>query len=197
MKSIHRFTLIELLAVMALIAILGAIGFGVYSYSKNKAKESATEALLKQLDAGLEGFHGKSGYYPRSSGGGFSPIIVTLASDGTVSSVNFGGETLTRETGSGLTREKRTKNEWLDAFTKSIDLQSVSGNLDSDGAILDGWGNRIYYRSPGQFKPGGYELISAGPDGRFGQSKAETPSGAITNFRENGGDHVCDDIFNF
>lgn len=206
MKSIHRFTLIELLAVMALIAILGSIGFGVYSYSKNKAKESATEALMKQLEAGLEKLHDNS-HYPRSSAGGFSPIIVTLATDGTVETVNFGGETLTRQTGVSLKKQQRLQQARFDAFVKSLDMQVINGNVDSGGAILDAWGNRIYYRSPGGFKSGGYDLISAGPDGLFGCNPNPQSSGKgkenpnditdVSWFRDNDGDKTSDDLFNF
>ena len=41
-----NFTLIEILGVCALIAILGIIGFGSYTFAMNKSKESATQALL-------------------------------------------------------------------------------------------------------------------------------------------------------
>ena len=195
MKNVCRFTLIELLAVMALIAILGTIGFGVYSYSRNKAKENDTEALLKQLDAGLEGLKG-NGYYPKSEGGNFSVIKVTFNTDGTVDKIDFGGEILTNIANPN-TRVERLKKERFDAFVRALDLQVIRNNLDSSGAILDAWGGRIYYRSPGKFRTGSYDLISAGPDGKFGKSKAATPGDTLTEFRETGGDHVCDDIFTF
>ena len=195
MKNVCRFTLIELLAVMALIAILGTIGFGVYSYSRNKAKENATEALLKQLDAGLEGLKG-NGYYPKSSGGDFSVIKVTFNTDGTVDKIDFGGETLTNIADPN-NRGDRLKKERFDAFVRALDLQVIRNNIDKDGVILDAWGGKIYYRSPGKFRTGSYDLISAGPDGKFGKSKAAVPGDTLEEFREVGGDHVCDDIFTF
>lgn len=204
MKNIRRFTLVELLAVMALIAILSALGFGVYSYAKGKARESATEALLKQIEAGLESFHTKNGYYPRSAGGTFGAIKITLATDGTVESVDFGTETLTRETGTSLTKAQRMKNAKLESFTKAVDMQVLKNNLKETATanvyeLTDAWGGTIYYRSPGEFKRGSFDLISAGADGKFGSGgNAEKPTGTdVTIFRENAGDRVCDDVFNF
>ena len=47
-KYCNKFTLVEILAVVALIGILTAIGFGAYTYAMNSAKESSTKALIKQ-----------------------------------------------------------------------------------------------------------------------------------------------------
>lgn len=211
MKNIRRFTLVELLAVMALIAILSGIGFGVYSYAKNKAKESATEALLKQIEAGLDGFHTKAGYYPLSQNQDFSTIRFRLAADGTVEGVIFGvgnhdnpqndepdGETLTRDTGAD--KASRTRTERLEAFVKSLDMEVIKNHLNSNNEIVDAWGNPIYYRSPGRFRTGGYDLVSAGSDANFGSSAGnKTPKGMTdpAKFRKSSGEHVCDDIFNF
>ena len=49
-----RFTLTEVLVVVFLIGVLTAIGFGMYSYAMNSAKESATRALFSRLNAALE-----------------------------------------------------------------------------------------------------------------------------------------------
>ena len=193
MKKIHRFTLIELLAVIGLIAILGAIGFGVYTLSRNKAKESKAEAVLKQIEAGLDNLKANS-HYPGSKNGGFNEIKVTFNTDGTVKEIDFGGETLTRQTGSST--KERIKQERFDAFVKSVDMQVIKNNCGKDGVLRDAWGGKIYYRSPGKFNKGSYDLISAGPDGKFGASNSATPSESLTDYRKDG-DKVCDDIFNF
>ena len=224
MKNIRRFTVVELLAVMALIAILSALGFGVYSYAKGKARESATEALLKQVEAGLESFHTKNGYYPRSKDKDFWPITIAL-DNGTVTSIGFGYKKSSAHASdnkdytffrvsSPSTKVARMKNERLEAFTKAVDMEVLKSNLDADGALTDAWGNRIYYRSPGLFKPGGYDLLSAGPDGLFTGEKIddddleefnnaleateeEDLKKILKKFRETDGERVCDDIFNF
>ena len=197
MKNIRRFTLVELLAVIALIAILSTLGFGVYSYAKGKARESATEALLKQIEAGLEALHLNS-HYPPSNSKNFSTIKIKFESDGTLESVDFGGEKLER-VASVSNKKERMKNARLEAFAKAVDLQVLKNSLDGDDELVDAWGNEIYYRSPGEFKKGSYDLISAGADGAFGSGNKMTPEGLIdlTLFRETAGEHVCDDIFTF
>ena len=201
MKKIYRFTLVEILAVMALIAILSAIGFGVYSYAKGKSKESATEALLGQLAAGLESFNAKHHRYPLS-GGSFQPVRFTFNTDGTLSEIEFGtgaGSKLTYNS-SASNKKQRMENELIESFAKAVDMEVIKNNLDKDGCLVDAWGGKIYYRSPGKFKTGSYDLVSAGPDGEFGTGNAGTPPGGDTDldkFRDSAGEKVCDDLFNF
>ena len=199
MKKIRRFTLVELLAVMAIIVILSGIGFGAYTYANNKAKESSTEALMKQIEAGLESFHTKNGHYP-VSGGNFSVITFTVESDGTISGVNFGssGSELIRNA-APATRKDRMKNEMFETFTKALDLEVIKKHLDNSNRLEDAWGGRIYYCSPGRFNTGTFDLISAGPDGEFSSDNAADPTGTteLAKFREDDGTRVCDDLFNF
>ncbi len=221
MKNTRRFTLIELLAVVALIAILSAIGFGSYSYAKGKAREAATESLMKQIEAGLENFRTRNGFYPSSgTDNGFHEIKFRVDNDGVVIAVTFDGsqppqniEDATRATAKMLIyraspsgRQQRMENEQFASFTKAMDMEVVKSNLNSNGEVVDAWGNKIYYRAPGTFKPGSYDLVSAGSDGLFSKSdnnkktpvnSTDEPGGALTDYRENSGERLCDDIFNF
>lgn len=200
MKKIRRFTLVELLAVMAIIAILSGIGFGAYTYANNKAKESATESLMKQIEAGLESFHTKNGYYP-SSGGNYSAVTFTVETDGTVSGVNFGGTPALTRYATPSNRTERMKNEIFESFTKALDLEVVKKHLNGSGELEDAWGGTIRYRAPGLFNTGSFDLISAGPDETFGNGNAANMTGFtgtdISKFRENDGTRLCDDLFNF
>ena len=196
MKKQHRFTLVELLAVVAIIAILSAIGFGSYSYAMGKAKESSTRALLKQLEAGLESFNTKHGHYP-PSGVGFNTMTITIA-NGVINSINFGGMTLTY-TASPANRADRLHNEMLGTFTKATDVEVLKKHLNASGEIEDAWGGKIYYCAPGTFNIAKFDLISAGPDGKFSSGNAAAPTGVSdrTKYRTAAGEAVCDDIFNF
>lgn len=206
MKKIHRFTLVELLAVMAIIAILSGLGFGAYTFANTRAKESATESLLKQIEAGLESFHTKNGYYPRSAAGGFSAITFTVDSaNNRVTGVDF-GDAATKLTynSTASNRKARMENEKIESFTKALDLEAIRKHLNNSRELEDAWGEKIYYRSPGTFKSGGYDLISAGPDGEFSKENkdASDAPGVLNslsrdNFRQDDGTRLCDDIFNF
>ena len=205
MKNIRRFTLVELLAVVALIAILSAIGFGSYSFAMGRAKESATQALMKQLEAGLESFHAKNGYYP-PSGGNYHVVNVALASDGAVSDLDFGGTggKFTYATGSG--RKARLENERLGSFTKAVDMEVIRKHLGASGDIEDAWGGKIYYCAPGKINTASFDLISAGPDEKFSKGEKNTPGEIaasegktlLEEFRDKStNEAVCDDLFNF
>ena len=46
------FTLVEVVMVVALIAVLTGIAIGGYSYAMGSARESATKSIIKQMEAG-------------------------------------------------------------------------------------------------------------------------------------------------
>jgi len=184
-----NFTLVEILAVSVIVAILAAIGFGSYSYARDKARDSSCRALIKQLEAGLENFKVKYGYYPPSKGE-FVNIVVDNAhyvperwviSFGTGSD-NFSiGTTSAPPAANDNTanaKKNRNKAAQLKALIGNMDIESfkntVTADSDSDvdnkgnitkGSVKDPWGGRIYYRSPGLVNRGSFDLIAAGPDG--------------------------------
>ena len=194
MKNTRFFTLIEVLATMGIIVILSLIGYGSYSYATNAAKTARSEALLKQLEAGLESFCNKHNYYPSSADGKFNAVKITLGADKTVSKIDFGGEPkLEDDAGDPV------KKELFNSFAKAVDLESLKQNCAPDGSLTDAWGGVIYYRAPGVFKTGGYDLVSAGPDGKFSGDNADTPVDItdVSKYRSTDGKAVCDDLFNF
>ena len=193
MKTMRFFTLIEVLAVITIIAILSLIGYGSYSYATNAVKTARSQALLKNLEVGLENFYNKRNYYPQSTAGGFNAIVVKLGPDNTVGKINFGVTELDDNASDPV------KKELFDSFAKVVDLETLKQNRDPDGKLTDAWGGVIYYRGPGVFKSGGYDLISAGPDGTFSSDNAATPVDItdVTKYRDTAGEHLCDDLFNF
>ena len=183
MKNLRRFTLVELLAVVALIAILSAIGFGSYSYAMGKAKESSTRALLKQLEAGLESFHTKNGYYPPSDG--FNVLTIEFAADNTVQEIGFGGASGVKFTYAPTPSDRKARlgNEMLESFTKAVDMEALRKHVNASGEIEDAWGGKIYYCAPGTFNKSSFDLVSPGPDGKFGSGSADSPSTTRTDYR--------------
>lgn len=192
MKTLRfRFTLVEVLAVVALVSLLAAIGFGAYSYAMNASRESNTKALLKRIEAGLESCRTKYGYYPASQN--FQMIMIRLdTSTNLVSDVQFDVSNSSSSTsGTSLSDEMRKE------FLRVVEEESLKKGQTGDFVLEDSWGGAIYYRYPGQINKGGFDLIAPGADGRFGSGNATTPPTARTSYYSTDNEKVCDDITNF
>ncbi len=64
------FTLIELMVVMAILAILVGIGAGSFTSSQRKSRDSTRKANLKAMATALELYYLDKGIYPSDDGGG-------------------------------------------------------------------------------------------------------------------------------
>ena len=180
MKRRFCFTLVEILVVTALVALLGVIGFAGYGYAMGAARRSATESLIKQIEAALENFKIKKGYYPSSSS--YATIAFTV-SGGAITDVSLGGTALGTDA--------------FKVFIKPLDQEKLKKSISGNN-LVDGWGGQIYYRYPGAVNTTGFDLIAPGPDGQFGVTPAASPaaSPSATTYK-NGADWACDDIANF
>ncbi len=195
MKTLRfRFTLVEVLAVVALISLLAAIGFGAYSYAMNASRESNSKALFKRIEAGLESCRTKFGYYPVSTS--FTAISFTLKRDTSlVSAIQFGTDAMSSDYEKEFLRvvdEESLKKNMI----KTLNASSES-TTEMSFDLEDSWGGKIYYRYPGQINKGGFDLIAPGADGRFGSGNATTPPTARTSYYSTDNEKICDDITNF
>lgn len=197
MKTLRfRFTLVEVLAVVALVSLLAAIGFGAYSYAMNASRESNTKALLKRIEAGLESCRTKFGYYPVSTS--FTEISITLKKDTSlVSAIQFGTDVMSSDYEKEFLRvvdEESLKKNMIKTLNAS---SGTDTDTEKSFELEDGWGGKIYYRYPGQINRGGFDLIAPGADGRFGSGNATTPPTARTSYYSTDNEKICDDITNF
>ena len=199
MKNARFFTLIEILVTFAIIAILSLIGYGSYSYATNSVKTARSEALLKNLQSGLESFYNNHSYYPQSAADGkLNAVVVTLGTDNTVYKINFGVTEL-EDSPSDPVKKKQ-----FNSFAKAVDLETLKQNRDSSGRLTDAWGVVIYYRAPGAINTTSFDLIAPGEDGGFGSGKVAAPPETPVVTGESGrtyidkdNDWICDDIANF
>jgi len=184
MKRRFCFTLVEILVVTALVALLGAIGFAGYGYAMGAARRSATESLIKQIEAALENFKIKKGYYPSSSSE--YRLITFTSSGGTLTGVSFDGGSTT------------LSGDAFKVFIKPLDQEKLKKSLNGT-TLVDSWGGQIRYRYPGRSNPAGFDLIAPGPDGQFGVSPVSAPADppATETVYKSGTDWACDDIANF
>jgi prepilin-type N-terminal cleavage/methylation domain-containing protein len=66
-KPLCGFTLVELLAVMAIIAIIAGLTIGAFSYANRRSVESRTKAEIKALELAIEAYKLDKGAYPASA----------------------------------------------------------------------------------------------------------------------------------
>lgn len=142
------FTLIEILVTVGILAILMGIGLGTMGLVMNKANESKTKALIKKLEIGLENYKSRVGYYLQQH----EPGDFTIPK----SYLNF------------------------KEFKKSFDIQDlIDNNAEEDTNnyyLLDGFGERIYYASPGIVNQTSFDIVSFGSDGKPGVENVDDNS---------------------
>jgi prepilin-type N-terminal cleavage/methylation domain-containing protein len=95
LKKVPGFTLVELLIVIAVIAILAAMLMPLFNYIEKKSIIEHAQSELGQMETAVGRYHSKYGFYPPSSVGGNSlinPLYYELIGTTTNSSgtgVNF------------------------------------------------------------------------------------------------------------
>lgn len=153
------FTLVEMLAVIAIIVILAALVVQGLKFAKEKEKLSKAQVQVALLAKVLEEYKLDNGAYPPSS--------------------NATGENATADLRRLLYldgKEDSSKKIYL----SELDVNSKQGwvSEDSDTAeILDPWGNEYYYRTgPGSINPD-FDLWSSGKDS---QTNADDPKADVS-----------------
>lgn len=176
MKKIQRknYTLVEILTVISVIAILAGLTVGVSSLVMKKSRDTKTTAAIKYVEMALEKFKNENGYYrPLAGGGG----VIYFPKDPS------------------------------DKFSKLFDEKFRSGNTkefpgDADSLyIVDGYGNPMFYRYPGYFNKGKYDLGSFGQDKKVGDNHGneilESMIDKSADVKKRGGLTVTDYTTNF
>lgn len=87
-KKDNGFTLVELLIVLAILAMLATIGFGQYSTSQTKARDAQRKADVGNIARALEMYYNDFGVFPEDDGGGL--ISVDKDGDGTNDDLEWG-----------------------------------------------------------------------------------------------------------
>ncbi|MFT5905240.1 MAG: prepilin-type N-terminal cleavage/methylation domain-containing protein [Cryomorphaceae bacterium] len=164
------FTLLEVLVVMAIIASLSAIGFGVFLKISETAKEKETRLIIKAVSAAMDARSGDISSSQRAKFGTDITDGLTFPNgDNTVSSTEILVDYISGDfDGSGD----------IDDGAKTKEPKIVPGGsgknsyLNATGSIVDSWGTPIRYKFPGVYhtEDNGFDLESAGPDKDFGSA---------------------------
>lgn len=165
-RSRSRFTLVEILVVVAVIAVLMGAVVGIADFVSRKNGETRTQAIVEMLRAGLEQYKAKYGYYPPTiqiQTNGYIPFCLDKNSDANGVSDNF--------------------NQFID-YNQLVQNGRAKKTDDGLYQVLDGFGNKIYYRCPGYVNKTAYDLGSLGIDGKLGDGSgtAVTASTAGNDF---------------
>jgi prepilin-type N-terminal cleavage/methylation domain-containing protein len=177
----RAFTLIELMAVVLVIALLAVITFGVIGYVQRRMAISTAKAQLSAIEAALEGYKSDWGYYPLTGPGRVSRNQACEGSNNLV---------LYRAL-SGAANGKRYLTWPATALRTNTFIVLTSSTAPVSLGIFDPWSKLYnYYNSPtttyvnvqansnpgqsnylagytqgGQVNSRTYDLFSYGPDG--------------------------------
>jgi prepilin-type N-terminal cleavage/methylation domain-containing protein len=149
-----KFTLIEILAAVAILAILAGITTGIIGYVRAKTNEARTIATIEIIKVALEQYKEKYGYYLPISKGNY----VKFRTDAVTNVANA---------------TKDNFNQFVD-YNSFIKQGTAVGNAYE---IHDGYGkdSYIWYCYPGKVNKGSYDLGSLGADKKSGDGGASTP----------------------
>jgi len=157
------FTLLEILTVIAIIAVLASLTIGGMGYYDDKMKYSRTEILIASIEQALEDYKSDNGAYPVSAGiGNTVPLFDALYGDGT--------------------------NVYLDTLNPNFKGKQL--NVAPSGGsygIIDAWGRFMRYRHESNTMANpkqDYDIFSFGPNGigDFGSSSEPAKADDIKNW---------------
>lgn len=148
------FTLIELLTVIAILAALSGIAFGVVRGVKQRAAIAQAKAELAALSQSLEEYKRQYGDYPQTAA---SPEKLFQALNGALG-----------PTGATLTNGRR----FITAANFRLNDTDPRKADDAANFLVDPWGNAYHYVYFHNTTSGrrGFVLYSLGPDGTEGST---------------------------
>lgn len=155
-----KFTLIEILAAVAILAILAGITTGIIGYVRDKTNEARTIATIEIIKVALEQYKEKFGYYLPT---------------GSTDYIEFHTDSVTSPS-DAATENKTNFNQFID-YNSFIKQGVLSGSATGRHCynIKDGYKNPIYYCYPGKINKGSYDLGSLGADRKSGTGSSTTP----------------------
>jgi len=186
------FTLLEILTVIAIIAVLASLTFGGMSYYGDKMKFSRTEVLIASIERALEDYKSDNGFYPQNITDVDGNLLTTYTEQ--VYVALYGDGVLTRNATTGVvtitTAPNGTPNNTTYLATLNPTFKGKQLNVEDSSPyyIVDAWGGRLRYRhnleplangTPRMANPRqDYDLVSLGPNGNGDFDSTSEPAKA-------------------
>lgn len=187
----RNFSLIEMLATIAIIAVLAGLSFGAYRAIQKGQAKTKTEATVNAIHIALQAFKNKYGYYPQAP----DPVALVFCKEkATTGDATLSGENILKNSqklvlGKDFTTflgSQVMKNAVIKDGTITINLKKEPVYILTESykdpvtncSILDNVSkkaNLIYYKCPGAMNQESYDLFSAGPDRKFGDYSGASP----------------------
>ena len=158
------FTLLEIITVMAIIAVLASLPIGGMGYYDDKMKYSRTEILIASIEQALENYKADNGFYPQGDGEANSSVqlYIALYGDGKLEMNPSGLVSITEEP-DGDNQDPTDGKAYL--TTLNPEFKGKQGNVRSPGSnytyidpetgeeitfplyvIIDSWKEELRYR---------------------------------------------------
>lgn len=149
----HRFTLVEIMVVIAVIAILMSVGLYLLGGTTTQASEAKTKAFMGMIENAIAQYKNTMGHLPMSPltadahyGTQYTPFYMD----------NYDEDS---------TEENDNKNIKYN-MVQFFDIEQIKNNLQYDPAadrkfVIDGFGMPFLYMAPG-YRTGSYDLVSLG-----------------------------------
>lgn len=176
-RLIYRYSMVEILVVLAIIAILMGLGAGGFSAVRRKMSTARTEATLNKVRVALESYKAKYGYYPPSVNASNAIVWQPFFLDLNDPSVERG-------------KMQNNFNQFIDYGKIANEESTVVGSYTTGPvtvkryAVGDGWESKVWektgssseteqvcnfivYMCPGMVNQNSYDLFSAGVDRTF------------------------------
>ena len=141
------FPLVELLTVVAIIAILAGLVISTSGYIQKKAARSRAEAEIAAMEAALESYRADTGVYPGTSGADQpAALYQALTGDG---DNQLGGATASQG-----------QSNFGEQGEVYMELKEGSQFENETPAVIDPWGQNYHYREPGDYNPATFDIWS-------------------------------------
>ncbi len=171
-RSLRRagFTLIEILTVIAIIAVLASLILATSGFVQEKAGRSRAEAEIQALSNAIEAYKLDNGVYPDGDGG-------------TTSTKKLIDELCPPTSGGGTGSTKvyfEFPPKMLDGYSSGSDFETLR---TSARYLVDPFGNSYRYKSPGDKDRSGEQFFDLWSYGKDGATKnADLPEKWIKNW---------------